>query len=32
MRLKLDENLPAMLAEALRAQGHDADIERLFLD
>jgi predicted nuclease of predicted toxin-antitoxin system len=25
MRLKLDENLPATLAEALRAQGHDAD-------
>jgi predicted nuclease of predicted toxin-antitoxin system len=25
MRLKLDENLPATLAEALRARGHDVD-------
>lgn len=25
MKLKLDENLPAQLAEALRSQGHDVD-------
>lgn len=25
MKLKLDENLPAQLAEALRRQGHDVD-------